>query len=60
MKNAFWFGLGLGLAAGAYFYKNCPPASKVYDSAESNVKDKLEECQQGLARRRKNKSEDSE
>ena len=56
MKNMFMFGLGLGVVAGAYLMKNCPVAKQAYDTAETNVKEKIEECQDAIARKKQQKA----
>jgi len=55
MKYAFWFGLGLGAVAGAFLYKNCSRAKKIYDTAETNIQEKIDECKEDICKRKAQK-----
>ncbi|MCL2556580.1 MAG: hypothetical protein FWE03_06175 [Firmicutes bacterium] len=51
--RSFWVGLGLGAAAGAYFYKNNKTCEKVFDDVEDKVMDGVDKCKNNIKKKRK-------
>lgn len=51
MKNAFLFGMGIGVVLGTYLIKHCPTANTAFDTAESKVESVIHDCKEKMQKK---------
>jgi len=60
MKNAFFYGMGMGVVLGTYLMRHCPSVREAFDSAEDKVESVIHDCKQKMQKKNQQPQSDAQ